>query len=173
MTRGCLVALLLVASAISAPDTHAQVPTICTGTDVIRVRPGLSMTPSSGTMKSVGNEGAEECHGPMDGHQPTGTITVVHSAHYGYVDPDTCSGIEAKAYAIHSVPTARGVVRLVNHFTASANALEDGVMTGAFEGDRLSGRFALRPLEGDCVNSPLTLFEGIWEGTWHGKAGDE
>jgi hypothetical protein len=126
-------------------------------------------TPSSGILESVGQKGAEECHGPVSGHQPTGTIKVFHSARYGYIDPDTCGGIEAQAYAIHSVPTKDGVVELRNNFTASANPLKDGIMTGAFQGDQFSGRFWLRPLEGDCVTSPMTLFEGMWEGTWHGQ----
>lgn len=58
-----------------------------------------------------------------------------------------------------------------NNFTASFNPSKDGVMSGAFEGDHFSGRFGLRPLEGDCVNSPLTMFEGYWVGTWHGAGG--
>lgn len=154
---------------VTSVPAEAEPSTYCTGTDVIRIRPGLSASaPSSGTMQSEGGKGTEECHGPVDGDQPTGTIKVVHSAMYGYIDPDTCGALEVKAFAVHSVPTARGEVNRTNHFTASFKPLSDGVMAGSFKGDQFSGRFTLRPLEGDCITSPLTLFEGIWEGTWHG-----
>jgi hypothetical protein len=164
-----LVLPVLVGTVVTAVPADAALATMCTGTDVIRVSPGLSMsTPSSGTLQSEGGHGTEECHGPVDGHQPTGSIKVVHSATYGYVDPDTCGALEAKAFAVHSVPTAEGEMEFTNHFTASFKPLSDGVMAGSFKGDHFSGRFTLRPLEGDCITSPLTLFEGYWEGTWHG-----
>lgn len=155
--------------AVPVVPAEAELSTYCTGTDVIRISPGLSATtPSSGTMQSEGDKGTEQCHGPVDGDEPTGAINVVHSAMYGYVDPDTCGALEVKAFAVHSVPTSRGRMERVNHFTASFKPLSDGVMAGTFKGDRFSGRFTLRPLEGDCLTAPLTLFEGIWEGTWHG-----
>ena len=172
MSSRRLVAVLLpgvLGSVLPVVPAGAEPPTYCTGTDVIPVRPGLSLaTPSSGTLQSEGGQGAEECHGPVDGYQPTGSIRVVHSGLYGYIDPDTCGGVEAKAFAVHSVPTPKGEVDLTNHFTATFKPLSDGVMSGSFTGDHFSGRFVLRPLEGDCVTSPLTLFEGIWEGAWHG-----
>src|SRR5688572_29493557 len=120
--------------------TGAGPGTYCTGTDVIRVSSGLSMsTPSSGTLESEGGKGTEECHGPVDGQQPTGSIKVVHSGMYGYVDPDTCGALEAKAFAVHSVPTAEGEMEFTNHFTASFKPLSDGVMAGSFKGDHFSG----------------------------------
>jgi hypothetical protein len=167
-----LVGLLLagfLSPLLTAVSAGAALGTYCTGTDVIRVSPGLSMsTPSSGTLQSEGGKGTEQCHGPVDGEEPTGSINVVHSGTYGYIDPDTCSALEAKAFAVHSVPTAKGRMDFTNHFTASFKPLSDGVMAGSFKGDHFSGRFWLRPLEGDCVTKPLTLFEGYWEGTWHG-----
>jgi hypothetical protein len=169
--RPVTMALILsvLGMAFTVVPAEADVSTYCTGTDVIRISPGLSASsPSSGTLGSEGGKGTETCHGPVDGDQPTGDIKVVHSAVYGYIDPDTCGALEAKAFAVHSVPTQRGMVERTNHFTASFKPLSDGVMAGSFKGDHFSGRFTLRPLEGDCVTSPLTLFEGIWEGTWHG-----
>jgi hypothetical protein len=172
MRSGHLAVVLLLGvqgTVLTSAPAKAEPSTYCTGTDVIRIRPGLSASaPSSGTLESEGGRGREECHGPVDGEQPTGTIKVVHSAMYGYMDPDTCGALEAKAFAVHSIPTQRGQVNRTNHFTASFKPLSDGVMAGSFKGDHFSGRFILRPLEGDCVTSPLTLFEGIWEGTWHG-----
>ncbi|MGH9035953.1 MAG: hypothetical protein ACRD0O_09320 [Acidimicrobiia bacterium] len=150
------------------PAVRAEPTTVCTGREVFRVAPGLSMEPTTGTIQTAGEPGSEECSGTVEGHQPTGTVRTVHSALYGYLDPDTCHALEVKAYADHSIPTADGVVTYRNHFTASFNPSKDGVMSGAFEGDHFSGRFSLRPLEGDCVNSPLTMFEGYWVGTWHG-----
>jgi hypothetical protein len=159
----------LLTTVVTVVPVGAQSATYCTGTDVIRINPGLSMsTPTSGTLQSEGGKGTEECHGPVDGYEPTGSIKVVHSAIYGYIDPDTCGALEAKAFAVHSLPTAKGEVEFTNHFTASFKPLSDGLMAGSFKGDHFSGRFTLRPLEGDCITAPLTLFEGIWEGTWHG-----
>lgn len=165
-----LAAVGLVGSFLTVtPAGRAEPSTVCTGREVFRVSPGLSWSePTTGTIKTAGEQGTEECSGPIEGHQPTGTIRTVHSAFYGYIDPDTCRGLEAKAYADHTIPTAGGIVTFRNHFTASFNPSRDGVMSGAFEGDHFSGRFTLRPLEGDCVSSPLTMFEGYWAGTWHG-----
>ncbi|HEY3240485.1 MAG TPA: hypothetical protein VGL92_13020 [Acidimicrobiia bacterium] len=168
--RSALLAVGLLGFFVSvAPVGRAEPSTVCTGREVFRVAPGLSMQPTTGTIKTAGEQGSEECSGPVEGQRPTGTIRTVHSAFYGYIDPDTCQGIEAKAYADHSIPTAAGIVTFRNNFTASFNPSKDGAMSGAFEGDHFSGRFTLRPLEGDCVNSPLTMFEGYWIGTWHGS----
>lgn len=129
------------------------------------------MEPTTGTITTVVN-GTEECNGPIEGYQPTGTIRTRHSVTYGYLDPDTCSGVEGKGFADHSIPTANGIVVLRNPFTATFNPLSDPpARSGTFVGERFSGRFWLRPIEGDCVNSPLTRIEVGWFGNWHGKAG--
>ncbi|MGH8973698.1 MAG: hypothetical protein ACRD0C_10905 [Acidimicrobiia bacterium] len=167
--RALLATGLLVSVVTVTPTSRAESGTMCTGREIFRVTPGLTWSdPTTGTIKTAADQGNEECSGPIEGHQPTGTVRTVHSALYGYLDPDTCGALEVKAYADHSIPTATGVVTFRNNFTASFNPGKDGVMSGAFEGDHFSGRFGLRPLEGDCVNSPLTMFEGYWVGTWHG-----
>ncbi len=173
MTRcgvAVLAALALLGCAMPAATAHAAGPpaTVCSGREILRVTPGLSLTAgTSGSIRRAADQGTEECTGPVDGLSPTGGLRTAHSVLYGSLRPDTCTGIEASGAAIHSVPTPAGTVDLVNHFTATFHPLSDGVMSGSFSGDRLSGRFWLRPVEGDCVTSPLSVFEGMWIGTWH------
>lgn len=92
------------------PGAAADAATVCSGTEIIGIDPGLSMAPTAGIMEKAGEQGTEECHGPVDGHRLTGSIRTAHRVMYGYVDPDTCGGLEASGYAVHSLPTADGVV---------------------------------------------------------------
>ncbi len=167
---GVLPVAALLSSVLSGGP--ADPPTTCAGREVFRVTPGLSLTePTAGTIATVGEPGREVCTGPIEGHRPTGIIQTRHSAAYGYLDPDTCSALEVSAYADHTIPTSTGPVTFRNTFTASFKLPADGVAAGAFEGDYFSGRFVFRPLEGDCITAPITMFEGYWVGTWHGELG--
>lgn len=152
--------------------SQAGLSTVCTGrAEMMELTPGWSIEPTTGTIMTVVN-GTEECNGPIEGYQPTGIIRTRHSIAYGYVDPDTCSAQEVKGFADHLIPTADGILVLRNPFTATFNPLSDPPGTsGTFEGERFSGRFWYRPIEGDCVKSPLTRIEAGWVGTWHGKGG--
>jgi hypothetical protein len=154
----------------AAPASQAESSTICIGrSEILQIAPGLSRNPTTGTGITTAN-GSEECSGSVEGHQPTGTISTRHDMVYGYLDPDTCSGQEYKGWVDHSIPTAGGVVVIRNHFTATFEPSSDPPVTsGTFQGERLSGRFWLRPLEGDCVTTPLTRIEVGWIGIWHGK----
>jgi hypothetical protein len=136
--------------------------------EVMVISPGFSSTPTSGTVETQAN-GIEDCHGPMDGYQPTGPVRTHHSMLYGWRDADTCSSLEFKGYADHHIPTAKGVVIIRNHFTGNLHPVKEGVMTASFQGTKFSGRFGAQPLEGDCVTSPLTRMEVFWQGTWHGS----
>lgn len=46
-------------------------------------------------------------------------------------------------------------------------------MSGTFEGDYFSGTFSFRPLEGDCVTSPVTKSDLTFKGTWHEYRGSK
>jgi hypothetical protein len=160
---------LLGAALTFAPVSRAASETTCIGrAEVFQINPGISMEPSSGMVMTV-VAGSEECNGPVEGYQPTGTIHTRHVFAYGYVDPDTCSAIEVKGWADHSIPTAHGLVVLRNHFTAAMN-LSDPAHAGAFKGERFSGQAVIRPVEGDCIKAPMTKMEAGWIGHWHGKS---
>ena len=89
---------------------------------------------------------------------------------YGYLQPDTCSDLRAKGTLDYSIPTAEGVVVITNHFTATFRPSSDSPgESGTFKGDHTSGRFWLRPIEGDCFHSPLTRIETGWVSTWRSE----
>jgi hypothetical protein len=173
MSRRHLAAMLslgILGGLMTVPAGGSQ-STICTGrSEVMRISPGWSSTPTAGTVNTE-VDGIENCYGPMDGYQPTGPVRTHHSILYGWRDPDTCSTLEFKGYADHAIPTAKGVVVIRNHFTGNFDPAKDGVMAASFQGTKFSGRFGMQPLEGDCVTSPLTRMEAFWEGTWHGTEG--
>jgi hypothetical protein len=158
MTAGFLGAVLA-----AAPASQAQSSTTCIGRqDVMQITPGWSLEPTTGSMVTV-VDGTEECNGPVEGYQPTGPIRTRHSVTYGYVDPDTCSRFTVKGWIDRSIPTADGIVVLRVYFTGGLDPSSDPpARWGTFEGDRDSGRFWFRPIEGDCVHSPLTRVEAGW-----------
>jgi hypothetical protein len=174
MNRRLFVALVtagfLGSVSAAAPASMAESSTICTGRqDTMQLNPGLSLEPTTGPVVTV-VDGTQECTGPVEGYQPTGPIRTRHSFTYGYADPDTCGKITAKGWNDYFIPTAGGIVVLRNHFTGGLDPSSDPpANSGSFEGERTSGRFSLKPIEGDCVNSPLTRIEVSWISTWHGK----
>ncbi|HEV3363244.1 MAG TPA: hypothetical protein VG795_03750 [Acidimicrobiia bacterium] len=142
----------------------AEAKTICIGrSDAFVLRPGLSMTPTSGAGVTVA-VGQVECTGPLDGHEPTGPITSRHVFTYG----GTCSEFEAKGWVDYFVPTATGLVILRNNFTGGIN-LSDPADAMVIHGDHLTGRAFVQSFEGDCVTSPVTRMEVGWVGQWHDK----
>jgi hypothetical protein len=170
MSRRYLVAMLCPAAlgGLIPIQAEASQSTSCIGrAEVMLISPGWSSTPTAGTVETQAR-GIEECHGPMDGHQPTGPVRTHHSILYGWRDPDTCSTLEFKGHADHHIPTATGVVIIRNHFTGNLDPVKEGVMTASFQGTKFSGRFGAQPLEGDCITAPLTRMEVFWQGTWHG-----
>lgn len=173
MSRRFIAALaaLLCFGLTGMPVSRAGQSTVCVGrAEVFRIDPGLSMKSTAGTITTV-LRGSEDCDGALEGHQPVGTIRTSHGITYGTPDPGSCAGVVFKGWADHAVPTARGIVVLRNHFTGYFDPLADPARAGTFKGERFSGRFGLRLLEGDCVTSPVTRFEAHWTGTWHGKGG--
>jgi hypothetical protein len=151
----------------AAPAGQAESSTLCVGSaDIMQITPGWSLQPTRGTGITV-IEGTQECTGPLEGYQPTGPMRTRHEMVYGYLQPNTCSDIDAKGWVDYSIPTADGVVAIRNHVTATLHPSSDPPgKSGTFSGDHASGRFFLRPIEGDCVNSPLTRLEARWISTW-------
>lgn len=143
--------------------------TRCTFELDIILDPGLSMNPSTGMHYSA-RPGMLECHGPVNGRQPTGAGTVSEDGPYGTVDPDSCmSGGEATGTDRLTVPTADGPQKINSEFTATYGKLsnKNGIFGGEFTGTRFTGSFTFRVLEGDCVTSPITKVRVTGEGVIH------
>lgn len=170
LLRGLVAVGLLGSVLTAAPAGQAQQATECNAKAIMTMRPGISETPSSGT--HIGREGTEECNGPIQGAEPTGSVAVDWDGRYGTSDPDTCSrGGEAWGVANHYVPTKDGTKTFRVIFTAKFGGISGGLLSGTFEGDYFSGTFSVRPIEGDCVTSPITKADVTFKGTWHDYRG--
>lgn len=89
---------------------------------------------------------------------------------YGSLHPDTWSELDFKGTLDYAIPTVAGVVVITNHFTGTFHSSFDPPgKSGTFDGDHTSGRFWLRPIEGDSIHSPLTRVEAGWISTWHSE----
>jgi hypothetical protein len=150
---------------IFAPAGRAESSTVCVGrADIIQITPGWSMEQVAGTGTTV-VDGTQDCSGPLEGHHPTGTMRTHHE--FVYRTLEGCGDLDVKGLVDYSIPTADGVVHITNNFVATLHPSSDPPgKSGTFEGDHASGRFFLRPIEGDCVHAPLTRFEAGWVATW-------
>jgi hypothetical protein len=150
-------------------SVRAEQGTHCTFEFEVNLSPGFSMTPTTGTH---GGTGPITCHGPVNGHQPTGSGTLTDDGRYGTRDPDTCaSGSEGDGTDTVEIPTAAGIVTLVSNFTYTAGdrvPTHGGMVAGSFTGSRFTGTIELTPLEGDCISKPVTKLRVSGEGILHG-----
>jgi hypothetical protein len=130
------------------------------------VSPGLSSSPSSGTVKTNGESGTITCNGPVNGKQPTGPGTFGVDARYGTKKGATCqSGGEGDGVATFTIPTSSGTEHVTSHFTYTFGGLQNGLISAQYEGDRLSGTAEVTPLEGDCASKPMTKIHARGKGT--------
>lgn len=150
----------VVPAAADTPATH------CNFVFDVILDPGLSMEPSTGVYFSDG-VGTLDCHGPVNGRQPTGVGTLGDKGSYGTVDPDSCpSGGETTGLDHLTVPTARGLEEINSEYTSTYGKLsnQNGVFGGEFTGTRFTGTFRITVLKGDCVTSPITKVRVTGEG---------
>jgi len=125
--------------------------------------PGLSLQPSSGTATTPA-PGIIECHGKVNGFDPTGDGQVTEDSRYGTKDPDTCqSGGEGDGKFVVTIPTSGGVQKFVAPFTFTYGepSTHGGVVGGRLTGDGVTGTFDITPKEGDCVTKPITLVHTV------------
>ena len=140
------------------PATLASAGTPCTFEYDVVASPGLSTSPSSGTITSNGETGTVDCKGPVNGQQPTGVGTAGFEGRYGTNDADTCqSGGEGDGVISMTIPTANGPERIRNNLTYDYGAVSAGTpFSIKFEGDRMSGTLEITPTQGDCASKPIT-----------------
>jgi hypothetical protein len=166
-----LTLLLVSAPGISlAPAGAAGAATQCTFEHDVFASPGLSTSPSSGTVKTNGETGTFVCDGPVNGKQPTGPGTSGIDGRYGTKGGDTCqSGGEGDAVMSMTIPTSTGAEHIKNTFTYDYGAFKTGApFSATFRGDRMSGTMEVQPIDGDCASKPVTRYHVKGKGTLNG-----
>jgi hypothetical protein len=164
-----VIGLVLLGSGAGVSRAQSAEETRCTGSFIIILDPGLSTEPSTGRHYSE-SPGKIECHGPVNGHDPSGPGTLTQEGRYGIDDPDSCqAGGEADGTDHLTVPTADGSQRIDSPFRAvfGKTSNENGPFGGEFKGSRFTGSFTIQPLDGDCVSRPVTRARVNFEGTLH------
>jgi hypothetical protein len=152
--------VLLLASLVwvsGMPPADAGRELRCTSVHDDDVSPGLSIRPSSGTVKVP--VGTIECHGPVNGHDPTGPGPYYEESRYGTKDPDTCQdGGEGDGVFSFTIPTTGGDQKLTAAFTFTYGgpSAKGGLVAGQFKGDGFRGTADITPVEGNCVTEPVT-----------------
>ena len=130
----------------STPVAGAE-PASCGAEGDFTADPGLSTSPSSGTVTTGGETGTLSCKGGGKG-------TMGFDGRYGTKDPDTCSsGGEGANTAVFKFADGKEVTDEVE-FTYGP--FQGGALGGSFKGARSSGTFEVTPTEGDCVSKPLS-----------------
>lgn len=153
----------------AAPSVQAASgPTVCTFAFDLVASPGLSTSPSSGTLTTNGQTGTISCNGPVNGRQPTGPGRTGIQGRYGTKGGDTCqSGGGGDGVNAITIPTSAGNQDITNTFTYTYGPLQSGgLFAGQFQGDRLSGTFESRPNGvATCATTPMTRFHVTGKGT--------
>jgi hypothetical protein len=149
---------------VGIASSGAAEPTRCTFSHDPDLSPGLSSEPTSGSFTDPGG-GTIECHGPVNGHEPTGPGTYTDSGRYGSSDPDTCLGGEAEGDPQFVVPTDAGPQTVTDHIKIvyKEPSTKGGVLHATFEGEHSSGTIELTPTKGDCLSAPVTKVNGTGE----------
>jgi hypothetical protein len=150
--------LTFLASTVGGAAAGASGGTHCNIVKDDTLAPGLSIRGSSGTF-ATSALGTLECHGPINGKEPTGPGTVSEKGRYGTKDPDTCQdGGEGDGVFSMAIPTSAGDQKFSAAFTFTYGDLstKGGIVSGKFQGDGISGTFEITPTEGDCVVKPIT-----------------
>ena len=162
-----LALMLLSAPATStAPAGAAGNSTQCSFEMNIVAQPGLTSSPSSGTITSNGETGTVSCKNDS-GKSPAGEGTAGTEGTYGTKDGDSCgSGGEGQGVQSFTISTASGDEHIKNNFTYTYGAFKAGALiSGTFSGDRMSGTFQAQPMDGDCASAPVTRFHVTAVGT--------
>ena len=159
-------AALLAVGAMPVGQARAAGGTPCTFEYDAVISPGLSSSPSSGSITSNGETGTITCNGPVNGKQPTGPGTFGVDARYGTKRGATCqSGGEGEGALAFTIPTSSGAEHVTGHYTFTFGGLQNGLVSAQFEGDRMSGTAEVTPRDGDCASKPMTKVHAKGKGT--------
>jgi len=168
MTLGLLLAFVPV-----VPSGAATSETKCVWAHDVFASPGLSTSPTSGSITSKGTEGETgtiTCDGPFNGKQPTGPGILEQRGRYGTQGGDTCqSGGEGDAVWSMIFPTSGGSEHIVDPITIEYGAVSAGAPFAVkFRGDLVAGTGEVQSFEGDCAANRVTKFHAKGQVTLKG-----
>lgn len=136
----------------------------------LTLNPGLTATPSTGTLSTGGETGSIACYGPVRGAMPSGVGTMGVEGTYGVAGGDSCAGGVASGTGAFTVPTPAGPKRMEGPFVVNYYSSGVGYFTAAVDGgtSNFSGAVEFSPVAGDCINSPMTTIRVVGQGTASG-----
>lgn len=150
-SRLSMVMLGLGLAAGTLPAASAGPGPTCTFSGDVVVDPGLSGAPSSGSFETPpGEDGSYTCR---YSYGPSKSGAAGAEGRYGTADADSCTdGGEGEG----NLRLGRGD-DAGNDFTFTYSPFsEDGVATGEFHSERISGTLTLTAVDGDCAPGPVT-----------------
>jgi hypothetical protein len=157
-----LLTLVLTGPASPAHAAADTADTPCSAEITVDLDPGVSMTPSSGTFHSHGQDGSLTCTGAVDGRQPVAGGKGGADGKYGVEAPNSCYQLTGKAEFTLSatLPTEHGAIDFIDHVKGEYGPLEGSwFFGGSFRGPKSYGTFRFTPVNSDCVVRPVkTLF---------------
>jgi hypothetical protein len=158
VVRHLLVAVLLAAGLAVVPAGAQEAGTPCTFEVEVRLSPGLSRDPSSGTFDSQGESGKLDCQGDVGGQPATGRGTFGAEGRYGIDgDGDDCKSKEGQGdgTAHLTVPVEGGTQHVDDPFTMTYR-VDGRSVVGEITGRRFTGSFDVTQADGDCLWRPVT-----------------
>jgi hypothetical protein len=158
-----MAAAILAVSALPEAPARATGGTPCNFEFDLVASPGLTTSPSSGTVTTNGETGTITCDGPVNGRPPTGPGTLGFEGRYGTKGGFSCHDDgQGEGVMSITIPSSDGAEHVTNKLAYAHGAYRSGqLFSGTIEGDRMSGTFQARPTDGDCVSKPMTKFH-IW-----------
>ncbi|MDQ4131605.1 MAG: hypothetical protein M3133_11570 [Actinomycetota bacterium] len=129
----------------------------CTAVLDVAFEPGLSITPSKGTFKTV-KPGAVECVGMLQGQQLTGPGSLSLAGNYGQSSDagDTCTLVLGTGTYALRLPTRPGAVSETGRFAEVLGPTREGSFSAVSEDRKWGGSFDFSPTQGDCLLAPIT-----------------
>ncbi len=140
----------------SSPESSPEALNCTTVLDVA-FEPGLSVTPSKGTFKTV-KPGAVECVGMLQGQQVSGPGSLSLTGNYGQSSDagDTCSLVLGTGTYSLRLPTRQGTVSETGRFAEVLGPTGEGSFSAVSEDRKWGGSFDFSPTQGDCLLAPIT-----------------
>ncbi len=129
----------------------------CTAVLDLAFEPGLSITPSKGTFRTVG-PGAVECVGMLQGQELSGPGSLSLAGNYGQSSDagDTCSLVLGTGTYALRLPTRGGAVSEKGKFAEVLGPTREGSFSAVSEDRKWGGSFDFSPTQGDCLLAPIT-----------------
>ena len=142
---GVLAPITMAAGAVPAAAASSSAVCFHQWTDTLS--PGATTTPQRAAFSSHGETGVIQCSGTVRGLQVTGQGTFGEEGHV----EGSCSSGTGHALFSFTLPTSGGA----QHFQFPVT-FTFGPGLGQTSSDVFPGVFAVRPVKGDCLTTPVT-----------------